>query len=194
MAGAAQGSRRGMQYTVELSPGSTIVVVTDQTEVRVGDCVNVEQAGSGTANVRRVSPYLCEAAAEDAVEAVYIEYEPLPALVEAEQALETDISLFDDSDTNLVIHLEAGRVVVVPGFQGLTPDGEMLAGFPLRTKADIYGVPLLQDLDGDRDLELFLGAADGMLRVWDLPYRKPKRPPTWRGLLGGANMPGTPGK
>jgi len=68
LAGAAQGSRSAMQFTVELSPGSTIVVVTDQTEVRVGDCVNVEQAGSGTANVRRVSPYLCEAAAEDAVE------------------------------------------------------------------------------------------------------------------------------
>ena len=29
--------------------------------VRVGDCVNVEQAGSGTANVRRVSEALCDA-------------------------------------------------------------------------------------------------------------------------------------
>ena len=51
---------RGMQYTVELSPGNSIVVVTDQTEVRVGDCVNVEQAGPGTANVRRVSSWLCD--------------------------------------------------------------------------------------------------------------------------------------
>lgn len=39
-----------------------IVVVTDQTQVRVGDCVTVEQAGTGTANVRRVSDALCEAA------------------------------------------------------------------------------------------------------------------------------------
>lgn len=38
------------------------MVVTDQTQVRIGDCVNVEQAGSGTANVRRVSEALCEAA------------------------------------------------------------------------------------------------------------------------------------
>ena len=30
--------------------------------VRVDDCVNVEQAGSGTANVRRVAESLCEAA------------------------------------------------------------------------------------------------------------------------------------
>ena len=63
IAGRAQGDLNGMQYTVEVAPGNRIVVVTDQTEVRVGDCVNVELAGSGTANVRRVSPALCEVAA-----------------------------------------------------------------------------------------------------------------------------------
>ncbi len=57
----AQGSLDGMQYTIETGPGSRIVVVTDQTQIRVGDCVNVEQAGSGTANVRRVSESLCDA-------------------------------------------------------------------------------------------------------------------------------------
>ena len=59
---AGEGSLDGMQYTVEVGPGTRIAVVTDQTQVRVGDCVNVEQAGSGTANVRRVSNALCEAA------------------------------------------------------------------------------------------------------------------------------------
>lgn len=58
---SAEGSLNGRQYTIETGPGSRITVVTDQTEVRVGDCVNVEQAGSGTANVRRVSASLCEA-------------------------------------------------------------------------------------------------------------------------------------
>ena len=61
IARSAQGSLDGMQYTIEVSPGSQIIVVTDQTQVRVGDCVNVEQAGSGTANVRRVSEARCEA-------------------------------------------------------------------------------------------------------------------------------------
>jgi outer membrane lipoprotein SlyB len=64
----AQGDLNGMQYTVQVGPGSQIAVVTDQTEVRVGDCVNVEQAGSGTANVRRVSPALCDAAFGNAVD------------------------------------------------------------------------------------------------------------------------------
>lgn len=63
----AQGSLDGMQYTIETGPGSRIVVVTDQTQVRVGDCVNVEQAGSGTANVRRVSESLCDAVFDNQV-------------------------------------------------------------------------------------------------------------------------------
>ena len=74
----AQGSRNGMQYTVQTAPGSTITVVTDQTEVRVGDCVNVEQAGNGMANVRRVSQSLCELSANDSVDeeiASYMEQE-----------------------------------------------------------------------------------------------------------------------
>jgi hypothetical protein len=64
----AQGSLDGMQYTIEVGPGSQIIVVTDQTQVRVGDCVNVEQAGAGTANVRRVSDAMCEAAFANAVD------------------------------------------------------------------------------------------------------------------------------
>ena len=64
----AQGSLDGMQYTIETGPGSRIVVVTDQVQVRVGDCVNVEQAGSGTANVRRVSESLCDAVFDNQVD------------------------------------------------------------------------------------------------------------------------------
>lgn len=62
IARGAEGNLDGMQYTIETGPGSQIVVVTDQTQVRVGDCVTVEQAGTGTTNVRRVSDALCEAA------------------------------------------------------------------------------------------------------------------------------------
>jgi hypothetical protein len=49
-------------YTVETKSG-TIQVATDQTEVRVGDCVAVEQKGN-TANIRRVSETVCSPAAE----------------------------------------------------------------------------------------------------------------------------------
>jgi outer membrane lipoprotein SlyB len=69
IASRAEGSLTGMEYTVEIGPGATIQVVTDQTEIKVGDCVNVEQAGRGTANVRRVSEALCEAVDVAAVDA-----------------------------------------------------------------------------------------------------------------------------
>ena len=68
IASSAQGSLNGRAFTVDVGSGARIQVVTDQTEVRVGDCVNVEQAGRGTANVRRVSKSLCEAVASNTVD------------------------------------------------------------------------------------------------------------------------------
>jgi len=70
IARAAEGSLDGMQYTVEVRPGTRITVVTDQSGIIVGDCVNVEQAGNGTANVRRVSDALCRAAMDNQVDEV----------------------------------------------------------------------------------------------------------------------------
>ncbi|MGI9343312.1 MAG: hypothetical protein ACR2QV_10695 [Gammaproteobacteria bacterium] len=68
IASSAQGNLNGMQYTVEVGSGSRITVVTDQREIRVGDCVVVEQGGRGMANVRRTSPALCEANAANEVD------------------------------------------------------------------------------------------------------------------------------
>jgi len=98
VANRAQGSRNGMQYTVQIAPGQQITVISDQTEVRVGDCVNVEQAGSGTANVRRVSQAMCEAVASNTVgEAITEEYNRLANMcLEAKERMmeaETDAAL-----------------------------------------------------------------------------------------------------
>lgn len=95
IARGAQGNLDGMQYTVETGPGSRITVITDQTEVRVGDCVNVEQAGSATANVRRVSDALCEAAFSGGIDEdlhTYMQYEADMCLNAKERLLaaETD--------------------------------------------------------------------------------------------------------
>ncbi len=59
----------GMQYTVRTSAGSAITVVTDQTQVRIGDCVSVEETGD-VANIRRVDDDLCKPASPEVIETV----------------------------------------------------------------------------------------------------------------------------
>lgn len=58
-AGAAASQRRdGRLYTVTTNEGTQIQIATEQTEIRMGDCVFVEQAG-GSANIRRAAPAAC---------------------------------------------------------------------------------------------------------------------------------------
>lgn len=93
IARGAEGNLNGMQYTVETGPGSQVVVVTDQTQVRIGDCVTVEQAGSGTANVRRVSDALCEAAFSTGIDEdlnSYMQYEADMCLNAKERLMEAE--------------------------------------------------------------------------------------------------------
>ena len=93
IARGAEGNLDGMQYTVETGPGNQIVVVSDQTQVRVGDCVTVEQAGGGMTNVRRVSEALCEAAFSGGIEEdlnTYMQYEADMCLNAKERLLEAE--------------------------------------------------------------------------------------------------------
>lgn len=69
IAGAAQRPSVGMVYAVDVVGGGEVQVVTDQREIRMGDCVAVERAGD-TANIRRMSMSYCEADNRAAVKAV----------------------------------------------------------------------------------------------------------------------------
>lgn len=66
---AAEGSRSGMSYTVDMVDGSSTRIVTDQREIHVGDCVAVERVRD-TANIRRTSAHYCDNANEQAVKSV----------------------------------------------------------------------------------------------------------------------------
>lgn len=67
--GATEGDRRGMQYTVRLMDGSSTRIVTDQREIRQGDCVAIERAGN-TANIRRAPVGYCDSSNQQAVRSV----------------------------------------------------------------------------------------------------------------------------
>jgi hypothetical protein len=56
---AAQGSRTGTAYTVQMLSGATVRIISDQSEIRVGDCVAIEQVGQ-TNNIRREHPSFCD--------------------------------------------------------------------------------------------------------------------------------------
>lgn len=64
-----RGPRNGVVYSVQTGNAGMVEVVSDQREIRIGDCVAVEQVRD-TANVRRVTPAYCDAANEQAVAAV----------------------------------------------------------------------------------------------------------------------------
>jgi hypothetical protein len=89
IAGAAQGSQKGALYRVDTGGGTIVQVVSDQREIRVGDCVAVERAGD-TANIRRTAAGYCEKANEAAVKDVAKE-----ARTEAEQCAVAKQQLVD---------------------------------------------------------------------------------------------------
>ena len=67
---AAQGNRTGFAYTVELNDGSIVRIVSDQREIRAGDCVAIEQVGQ-TSNIRREPAGFCARENAQAVQAVH---------------------------------------------------------------------------------------------------------------------------
>ena len=54
---------KGTRFTVESVEGETLHIITDQTGVRIGDCVAIEVVDKH-ANLRRVSDAYCEASAD----------------------------------------------------------------------------------------------------------------------------------
>jgi outer membrane lipoprotein SlyB len=65
-ASAAQGSREAREYQVRTATGM-IVIISDQTEVHVDDCVIVENPGGSNANIRRVANTFCDPASAEVV-------------------------------------------------------------------------------------------------------------------------------
>ena len=63
---AVQGSLAAREYQVRTATGIT-VIVSDQTEIVVDDCVIVETPNKGNANIRRVASTYCDPASAEVV-------------------------------------------------------------------------------------------------------------------------------
>jgi hypothetical protein len=62
----SEGNREARQYEV-LTGSGTIVIISDQTEIQVDDCVIVENPGNTNANIRRVDSTFCDPASAEVV-------------------------------------------------------------------------------------------------------------------------------
>ena len=78
----AQGNRTAIAYTVAMLDGSTIRIVSDQSEIRVGDCVAIERAGE-TNNIRREPAAYCARQNQQAVQAIQQQTDAAAAHCEA---------------------------------------------------------------------------------------------------------------
>ena len=55
----SEGSREAREYQVRTATG-VVVIISDQTEIHVDDCVQLENPGNTNANIRRVAATFCE--------------------------------------------------------------------------------------------------------------------------------------
>jgi hypothetical protein len=62
----SEGSREARQYEVATNSGM-VVIISDQTEIQVEDCVIVENPGNTNANIRRVDQTYCDPASAEVV-------------------------------------------------------------------------------------------------------------------------------
>ncbi len=94
MASSAQGSRDAREYQVRTATGVT-VIISDQTQIAVDDCVIVETPGKGNANIRRVAGTYCDPASAEVVNELQEE-----ALEEAEECLvaKRELAVADTDD------------------------------------------------------------------------------------------------
>ena len=65
-ASAVQGSREAREYQVRTSTGVT-VIISDQTQIAVDDCVIIETPNKGNSNIRRVASTYCDPASAEVV-------------------------------------------------------------------------------------------------------------------------------
>jgi len=62
----SEGNREARQYEVQTNSG-IVVIISDQTEIQVEDCVIVENPGNSNANIRRVDQTYCDPASASVV-------------------------------------------------------------------------------------------------------------------------------
>ena len=103
--GAAAGAasrKTGRLYSVRINEGTVLQIVTEQTEIRINDCVIVEEAG-GRANIRRTALSACEVASESLMNEPDIQAELQEEAAECNVAKEQLINAETDEQMEIAV-------------------------------------------------------------------------------------------
>lgn len=102
--GARQANQTlpGRLYTVTIGDGSTVQIATEQTEIRVDDCVYVEQSGN-SANIRRAPATACAPAAQEVMQDPAIQAEMQEEAAECAAAKQELIDAETDEATDRAV-------------------------------------------------------------------------------------------
>jgi outer membrane lipoprotein SlyB len=95
------GSRKAYSYEIELKNGSEVKVVTEQSGIRVGDCVSFEQGR--TTNVRRVPSVHCEFHDHPAMQGSYVKSSASFDAAQCDAAKQQVLAAKTEEDVDLAI-------------------------------------------------------------------------------------------
>ncbi|MGI9221952.1 MAG: hypothetical protein ACR2QS_13050 [Woeseiaceae bacterium] len=98
----ARSTAPGRLYTVTVGDGSTVQIATEQTEIRVDDCVYVEQSGN-SANIRRAPASACAPAAQEIMQDPAIQAEMQEEAAECSAAKQELIDAETDEATDRAV-------------------------------------------------------------------------------------------
>lgn len=110
LGGVASGSskRPGRIYSVTTNEGTIIQIATEQTEIRVDDCVYVEES-AGVANIRRAPQVACESASKSVLESPNVANEMREDAVECALAKQEVV----DADSDEAIDRAVRKVQIL---------------------------------------------------------------------------------
>jgi len=98
----ASKKQTGRRYSVRATDGTVIQIVTEQTEIRVDDCVMVEESG-GRANIRRTALSACDDASQSVMNEPDIQAELQEEAAECIAAKEELIAAETDERMELAV-------------------------------------------------------------------------------------------
>jgi outer membrane lipoprotein SlyB len=101
-AAGAANRQTGRRYSVRTNEGTVMQIVTEQTEIRIDDCVIIEEAG-GRANIRRTALSACDVASQPLMKGADIQAELQEEAAECTAAKDGLVNAETDEQMELAV-------------------------------------------------------------------------------------------